>query len=106
MGPDPIFLAIEAHQMAHSNYAQALVALECGPARPDRSEVMDRLRAGAADAAWALLEIGPTTEAGVLALASYAGDFVVAGNEWPEGWDLRLYSAIVRAAERRRRTPD
>ncbi|WP_146604492.1 hypothetical protein [Rhodoplanes roseus] len=87
--------AIEAHRASHARYRDALSAAETAPGAASRSE-LDRLHAAVDAAAWALLEVRPVSPEGLMALATYAGDVVAAGNEWPAGWDQRFYAVIVR----------
>ncbi|MFL9826590.1 hypothetical protein [Rhodoplanes sp. SY1] len=93
---DPILTAIEAHRAAHAAWREAASDGEGAAGSPDGRATTDRLRAAAEAAAWALLDVMPTTPTGLLSLATYAGDFVVAGNAWPEGWDQRFYAVVVR----------
>lgn len=64
----------------------------------DHGDAAEALHNSAVAAAWALLAVIPKTPAGVLALATYAGDVVKAGDDWPEEWDLGLFTAIVEAS--------
>lgn len=93
---DPILTAIETHRTAHAAWLQAAAEDHGTPGDPDVRASTDRLREQAEIAAWALLDVMPSTPAGLLTLATYAGDFVVAGHAWPEGWDQRFYAIVVR----------
>ncbi|MBK5957118.1 hypothetical protein CCR97_02670 [Rhodoplanes elegans] len=93
---DPILAAIETHRTAHAAWLQAAAEEYGAPGDPEARAHMDLLRAKSEAAAWALLEVMPSTPTGLLTLATYAGDFVVAGHAWPEGWDQRFYAVVVR----------
>ena len=91
---DPVTTAIEIHRRAHEALSRATAALTDPPSDDDRRRV-DRLRADVEAAAWALLAEMPPSAEGLLALATYAGDFVSAGHDWPPGWDQRFYATVV-----------
>ncbi|MDC7789121.1 hypothetical protein PQJ75_03265 [Rhodoplanes sp. TEM] len=90
---DPIIAAIEAHRAVHSAWRHA--AADAPAPDHDRGTAADALHARAEAAAWALLDVTPTSPAGLLALVTYAADFVVDGNDWPDGWDRRFYAVVV-----------
>lgn len=91
---DPIIAAIEAHRVAYSAWRRAAEAP--GAPSPDNGRTAaEELHTRAEAAAWALLDVTPTTPAGLLALVTYAADFVVAGHDWPDGWDRRFYAVVV-----------
>lgn len=115
---DPIFAAIEAHRRASDAYRKTLeneTALENSiPARKRRSHYIGReektfstddprwvfnsrrgfeLSRAVDDLSWGLVEIQPTTLAGIAALISYAAEHQENGDGWPdretEGGDVR-----------------
>jgi hypothetical protein len=106
---DPIYLAIDAHRKAHAAHVAAVdreYALEDELPRQKRRSwvtasetrlvgtddpafIMSALVTRHASdqlftAAIQLLEVRPTTIAGVIALANYAEEYMAAGNGWPE----------------------
>jgi hypothetical protein len=83
--PDPIFAAIEAHQRAWAALCEKCLDLdEAGT--PEANAEYLRLDNAVDDAAGGLLDVIPTTIAGVSALLTYAADHACGGNSWPEGY--------------------
>ena len=113
-GRDPILAAIEAHKHAWDELEQALTEADrAGVEDPD----VDHLHTRIDDAADGLVDVLPTSMAGVVALLSYAAEFAQGGNIWPTGyktehprtgwdrehgvsWDVILYQNLARALPR------
>ena len=111
---DPIHAAIEAHKHAWDELEQALTeANRAGVEDPD----VDHLHTRIDDAADGLVDVLPTSLAGVVALLSYAAEFAQGGNIWPTGyktehprtrwdrehgvsWDVILHHNLARALPR------
>jgi hypothetical protein len=98
--PDPIFAAIEAHRRADAAY--------CAACEADVPEI-------AMDAAWAaadkLLNIRPTTVAGVAALLRYLYEFekenpeTFCGSETDDDWPFLLCRRAAEALEAIEKAP-
>jgi hypothetical protein len=108
--PDPIFAVIEAHRRAWADLGtecenQTALEKEIPPERRRADNCDDGIEAGddsrwialqyamedvharIDDAADAMLDIEPTTIAGVIALLSYAAEHVRRGAEWAEVYE-------------------
>ena len=111
---DPIHAAIEAHKHAWDELEQALTEADrAGVEDPD----VDHLHTRIDDAADGLVDVLPTSMAGVVALLSYAAEFAQGGNIWPTGyktehprtgwdrehgvsWEVILHQNLARALPR------
>ena len=83
--PDPIFAAIEAHQRAWAELREKCSDLDAAHTEEADCELR-RLDDAVDEAADDLLDVVPTTIAGVSALLTYAADRARGGNTWPDGY--------------------
>jgi hypothetical protein len=75
--PDPIFAAIAAHARATAAYEAAIAVaakLPPGPTTDAAQDVADRASDALDTVSMALVEVYPTSTAGLIALLSYAAD--------------------------------
>jgi hypothetical protein len=79
---DPIFAAIAAHQRAWAEFSEKCSDLDQVGANDEVDRLSDAIDAAADE----LLDILPTTVAGVCALLAYAADHACGGNSWPDGY--------------------
>jgi hypothetical protein len=105
--PDPILAVIEAHRRAWAELGtacdnQAVLENEIPHERRHydvedsddprwiaQQQVMQDVNDRLADAATAMLDIAPTTIAGVIALLSYATEHVcISGADWPDEYEV------------------
>jgi hypothetical protein len=75
---------LEAHQRAWAEFCEKCSDLDEADTEADH-EVL-RLSNAVDDTAGSLLDVVPTTIAGVSALLTYAADHACGGNTWPEGY--------------------
>jgi hypothetical protein len=92
--PDPIFAAIEAHRRAWVDLDPCSELDEmASKGNEEAAQRLDRLHQGLNHATEQLLDIAPTTIAGVAAVLAYAAEFVTSGDGggWPDGevWMIR-----------------
>jgi hypothetical protein len=85
--PDPIFAAIEAHRTAWGALGHDCSALaELARDSEEAQQKLDALHDAVSEAEDGLLDVIPTTFAGVVAILSYAADHVRRGSEWGGGY--------------------
>jgi hypothetical protein len=82
---DPIFAAIDAHHLAWAELSANCSALDEADTEESERE-LERLNTAVNEAEDKLVDIVPTTLAGVVALLNYAADHAVGGNMWPAGY--------------------
>jgi hypothetical protein len=107
--PDPIYAAIAEHRQAVKAEARALedtFGFGGGPAEEPEdspahvaaeerhSTASDRTQA----AVWKLVEIEPTSAAGLRALMQYVVS-IEPGLQWPPGWEREFHKACLRSTE-------
>lgn len=90
---DPIFAAIETHRLAEVARTKDLDKADLLPC-DDAEKAFDDLVKAGWDRAWTLLDVHPTTPAGIAALIRYA-DAYEDEVGWPDGWFRAALKAIA-----------
>jgi hypothetical protein len=110
--PDPIFTAIEAHRRAWIDLDPCSELDEMATeGNEEAAQELDRLNQGLDHATEQLLDIAPTTIAGVAAVLAYAAEFVTSGDGgvWPDGevwiigrklrWEVILHKNLAKTLQ-------
>jgi hypothetical protein len=82
---DPIFAAIEAHRCAWDELCKNCSRLDREDTEQSKRE-FNQLNEAIEEASDGLLDVLPTTIAGVSALLTYAADNACGGRFWPQGY--------------------
>ena len=111
-GPDPIFVAIEAHRRAWVDLDPCSELDQLATqGNKEAAQELERLGEGLDTAVVNLLNIAPTTIGGVAALLAYAAEFVSNddGGGWPDGetwmsrhklrWEVILHKNLAKTLQ-------
>jgi hypothetical protein len=110
--PDPILAAIEAHRRAWVDLDPCSELDEmASEGNEEAAQQLDRLHQALNHATEQLLDIAPTTIAGVAAVLAYAAEFVTSGHGgiWPDGevwmagrklrWEIILHKNLAKTLQ-------
>jgi hypothetical protein len=102
--PDPIYAAIERHRRAVSELSAASAAADVFSDHPQYEALqkpLDKANRKEIALSWKLVEIEPTTAAGLKALMQYVVDIGAARLrwQWQEGWEHEFHKACLRSTE-------
>jgi hypothetical protein len=101
--PDPIYAAIERHRRAFSEFSAAVAAADVFSDHPEYEALQKPAKkAGRKETAlvWKLVEIEPTTAAGLTALIQYVVEIgEPRRRQWPAEWEHQFHKACLRSTE-------
>lgn len=104
---DPIFDLIDTHRKAEAAFIDSIRedVRMADPRWLEYERIRELSNDKTEDAAADLVSVQPTTMAGVIALLSYAAEYVDKGNEWPDleedgeqnTWEVFLHRSLAEA---------
>jgi len=101
--PDPIFAAIERHRQARSKLSDVVAAADLAfddPQYDAMQKPLDKANRKEMALSWKLIEIEPTTAAGLTAIMQYVVEIGDTRRwQWPDGWEHELLKACLRSTE-------
>jgi hypothetical protein len=86
VGDDPIYAAIEAHRVVQARITEICQSVERGetPCSEEVDDIIGDLQGNETHLIWTLLEVEPTTVAGVAAFLAHITDYLRHGHQLPE----------------------
>jgi hypothetical protein len=99
--PDPIYAAIERHRQARSKLSNVVAAADLAFDDPQYDEMqkpLDKAFRKENALTWKLVEIEPTTAAGLRTLMQYVVE-IEPRLQWPPGWGREFHKACLRSTE-------